>query len=129
MRKTNVLVREVGTPPEFSFAPKQHFEVGETLGQMDFETAAKLSGARFVVLKGALAKLERALAAFMIDVHTEEFGYTEVLPPFLVQDRAMYGTAQLPKFADDQYRTENGFWLIPTAEVPLTNLVREIDIK
>ncbi|MGH1349761.1 MAG: serine--tRNA ligase [Methyloligellaceae bacterium] len=121
----NRFIREVGTVPEFSFEPKQHFDIGENLGLMDFEAATKLSGARFVVLKGALAKLERALAAFMVDVHTNEFGYEEVIPPFLVQDQAMYGTAQLPKFADDQYRTENGFWLIPTAEVPLTNLVRE----
>ena len=121
----NQLVRENGDAPKFSFEPKQHFEIGEELGLMDFETAAKLSGARFVVLKGALAKLERALAAFMVDVHTNEFGYTEMLPPFLVNDESMYGTAQLPKFADDQYRTENGFWLVPTAEVPLTNLVRE----
>ncbi len=121
----NQFVREEGTVPEFSFEPKQHFDIGENLGLMDFEAATKLSGARFVVLKGALAKLERALAAFMVDVHTNEFGYEEVIPPFLVQDQAMYGTAQLPKFADDQYRTENGFWLIPTAEVPLTNLVRD----
>ena len=121
----NKLVREVGTPPKFSFQPKQHFEIGEQLGLMDFETAAKLSGARFVVLKGALAKLERALAAFMLDIHTNEFGYEEVLPPMLVRDDVMFGTGQLPKFADDQFRTEDGFWLIPTAEVPLTNLARE----
>ncbi len=121
----NKQIRDYGTKPEFSFEPKQHFEIGEKLGMMDFETAAKLSGSRFVVLKDKLAKMERAIAAFMVDVHTTEFGYTEMLPPFLVQDDAMFGTAQLPKFADDQYRTENGFWLIPTAEVPLTNLVRE----
>ncbi len=125
----NILVREVGTPNTFSFDVKQHFDIGEQLGLMDFETAAKLSGSRFVVLKSALAKLERALAAFMLDIHTSEFGYTEILPPFLVHDETMYGTAQLPKFADDQYRTENGFWLIPTAEVPLTNLVRDSIVR
>src|SRR5690606_10322406 len=96
-------VRRVGTPPEFGFAPKQHFEIGEALGLMDFETAAKLSGSRFVVLKGALARLERALAAFMLDLHTGEFGYTEVSPPLLVRDHVMFGTAQLPKFHDDQF--------------------------
>ena len=114
-----------GTRPEFGFAPRQHFEIGEALGLMDFETAARLSGARFVVLKGALARLERAIAAFMLDLHTGEFGYTEVVPPLLVRDHVMFGTAQLPKFGDDQFRTTDGFWLIPTAEVPLTNLVRE----
>ena len=121
----NILIREWGTKPEFAFSPKQHFEIGDNLGLMDFETAAKLSGARFVVLKGDFARLERALAAFMLDIHTKEFGYEEVIPPFLVRDEVMYGTAQLPKFADDQFRTEDGLWLIPTAEVPLTNLVRE----
>ena len=90
---------------------------------MDFERAAKLSGARFVVLTGALARLERALASFMLDLHTAEFGYTEVNPPALVGDEALFGTGQLPKFADDQFRTTDGRWLIPTAEVPLTNLV------
>ena len=92
---------------------------------MDFEVAAKMSGSRFVVLKGALARLERAIASFMLDIHTGEFGYTEIQPPILVRDQTMFGTGQLPKFADDQFRTEDGFWLIPTAEVPLTNLVRE----
>ncbi len=121
----NVETHKHGTVPNFDFEPKQHFEIGENLGQMDFETAAKLSGARFVVLKGPLARMERAIAAFMIDLHTQEHGYLDVLPPFLVRDHVMYGTAQLPKFADDQFRTEDGFWLIPTAEVPLTNLVRE----
>ena len=123
--EANLLVRQVGEPPEFAFEAKQHFEIGEALGLMDFETAAKLSGARFVVLKGLLARLERAIAAFMLDLHTGEFGYREIAPPFLVRDATMFGTAQLPKFADDQFRTEDGFWLIPTAEVPLTNLVRE----
>ena len=121
----NKLVRKVGTPPEFSFRPKQHFEIGEALGLMDFETAAKISGARFVVLKGALARLERALAQFMLDLHTNEFGYTEYLPPFLVRDRTAYGTGNLPKFADDLFQTTNGFWLIPTAEVALTNIVQD----
>ena len=121
----NELVRVVGEIPEFSFEPKEHFDIGEGLKMMDFERAAKISGARFVVLLDKLAKLERALAAFMLDVHTSEFGYQEIQPPLLVLEDTMYGTGQLPKFADDQYRTENGFWLVPTAEVPLTNLVRD----
>ncbi len=121
----NKEVRKVGTPPKFDFKPKAHFEIGEALGLMDFETAAKISGARFVVLKGALARLERALAAFMLDLHTSEFGYTENLPPFLVRDDAAYGTGNLPKFSEDLFQTTNGFWLIPTAEVSLTNFVRE----
>jgi seryl-tRNA synthetase len=104
---------------------RQHFELGEALGLMDFEAAAKLSGSRFVVLKGQLARLERAISQFFLNVHTEEFGYTEVAPPVLVRDEVMFGTAQLPKFAEDQFRAGNEFWLIPTAEVPLTNLVRE----
>ena len=189
----NKEVRRVGEPPKLAWTnkPKQHFEIGEALGLMDFETAAKLSGSRFVVLKGQLARLERALAQFMLDLHTTEFGYTEIVPPYLVRDEVMYGTAQLPKFKDDQfdgasqresrtreaakkylsdfvsdfshllflnrdktvpleklasdfskfrdqfesnYKTWNAIeefvsdgrlWLIPTAEVPLTNLVRE----
>ena len=183
----NKELRKFGTPPKFAFQPKQHFELGEALGLMDFETAAKLSGARFVVLKGALARLERALAQFMLDLHTREHGYTEINPPLLVRDNTMFGTAQLPKFVEDQFfagRTigekeraeiadeilnsytseekqkryelsradftsdasmqtvlgkldaerirvlseaprEDKYWLIPTAEVPLTNLVRE----
>ncbi len=171
----NVEQRQIGTPPALKGInqPLQHFEIGERLGLMDFETAAKLSGARFVVLKGALARMERALGAFMLDIHTSEFGYTEIAPPILVRDDAMYGTAQLPKFSNDQFRTgsedalhrkleeqvrtamsltlrvveERGLatargmpdfkfamklghdpermWLVPTAEVPLTNLVRE----
>ena len=108
-----------------SFKPKEHFELGEALGLMDFETAAKLSGARFVILKGALARLERALMQFMLDLHTTEHGYTEINPPVLVRDEAMFGTAQLPKFREDQFAAGDGFWLIPTAEVPLTNMVRE----
>jgi len=117
--------RKVGTPRTFDFAPKEHFDLGEGLGLMDFETAAKLSGARFVVLKGALARLERAIANFMLTLHTEEFGYTEVAPPLLVRSEALYGTGQLPKFAEDLYRVGDDYWLIPTAEVPLTNLVTD----
>jgi seryl-tRNA synthetase len=174
--KDNVEHHHFGAKREYAFAPKQHFELGETLGQMDFESAAKLSGARFVVLKKGLARLERALGQFMLDVHTTDHGYTEVAPPLLVRDEVMFGTAQLPKFVDDQFaasrqyeyheRTSKAvsmaverwlaeakadssqkllagpnlpaifdvlksvpatdqFWLIPTAEVPLTNLVRE----
>ena len=115
-----------GKKRDYAFKPRQHFELGEALGQMDFEIAAKLSGARFVVLKKGLARMERALGQFMLDLHTgREHGYAEVNPPILVRDDVMFGTAQLPKFADDQFRTTNDFWLIPTAEVPLTNLVRE----
>lgn len=121
----NALVRTVGNPPKFDFEPKQHFEIGEALGLMDFETAGKISGARFVILKGALSRLERAIASFMLDVHTQEFDYTEYTPPLLVRDHAAYGTGNLPKFAEDLFKTENDFWLIPTAEVPLTNMARE----
>lgn len=121
----NVELRKVGEPPKFDFEPRQHFDLGEALGQMDFEAAARLSGARFVVLSGGLARLERALAAFMLDLQTETHGYTEVSPPFMVRDDALFGTGQLPKFAEDQFRTTDDFWLVPTAEVPLTNLARE----
>ncbi|MEQ9520205.1 MAG: serine--tRNA ligase [Parvibaculum sp.] len=121
----NVVRHTVGTPRELNFEPKEHFDVGEGLGLMDFETAAKLSGSRFVILKRHLARLERAIGNFMLDLHTTEFGYQEMSPPLLVRDEAMFGTNQLPKFAEDAFRTENGFWLIPTAEVPLTNTVRE----
>jgi len=121
----NVEIERVGEPPQFDFEPKQHFEIGESLGQMDFESAGRMSGARFVVLKGALARLERALGQFMLDLHTTEFGYTEISPPTMVRDDAAFGTGQLPKFADDLFCTTNGMWLIPTAEVPVTNLVRE----
>jgi seryl-tRNA synthetase len=160
----NVVHHRFGANREYAFKPKQHFELGEALGLMDFETAAKLSGARFVVLKGALARMERALGQFMLDVHTGEHGYTEVNPPLLATSDVMYGTTQLPKFEDDQFfvgtaqdirdwmraavvraRDDTGYledevvedvisgmgmggrkhWLIPTAEVPLTNLVRE----
>jgi len=119
----NVEIRRWGEPRRFDFAPKEHDALGDGLGMMDFERASKLSGARFVVLTGALARLERALASFMLDLHTAEFGYTEVNPPALVRDAAMFGTGQLPKFQEDLFRVEPGFWLIPTAEVPLTNLV------
>ncbi|WP_172122962.1 serine--tRNA ligase [Devosia sp. 919] len=114
--------------PSLSFAPKEHFELGEAMGAMDFETAAKLSGSRFVVLKGQLARLERALGQFMLDLHTTEHGYLEVQPPLLVKDEALFGTNQLPKFEEDLFFTPHGdsrLALIPTAEVPLTNLVRE----
>ena len=121
----NVEHHRFGAPRNYPFAPKQHFELGEALRQMDFEAAAKLSGARFVVLKKGLARLERALGQFMLDVHTGEHGYTEINPPLLVHDDVMFGTAQLPKFAEDQFRTTSDHWLIPTAEVPLTNLARE----
>jgi seryl-tRNA synthetase len=148
----NVEHHHFGAKRNYSFQPKQHFELGEQLGFMDFETAAKLSGARFVVLKSGLARMERALGQFMVDLHATEHGYQEIAPPLLVKDEVMYGTAQLPKFADDQFAAYAGLagkelfanirngmmqfpseleaiggnlWLIPTAEVPLTNLVRE----
>jgi seryl-tRNA synthetase len=146
----NIEHHRFGARREYGFAPKQHFELGEALGQMDFATAARLSGARFVVLRSGLARLERALAQFMLDLHTTEHGYTEVAPPLLVRDEAMFGTAQLPKSCDDMFSAQGGlasrrfaelakqgappeefgnasahYWLIPTAEVPLTNLVRE----
>lgn len=120
----NVEIRRVGTPTEIANA-KQHFELGEALGLMSFDLAAKLSGARFTVLRGQLARLERALGDFMLDIHTREFGYEEVSPPLLVKDDAAFGTGQLPKFTEDLFQTTNGFWLIPTAEVPLTNLVND----
>ncbi|WP_421878165.1 serine--tRNA ligase [Pacificispira sp.] len=121
----NVEVRRIGEPRVFDFDAKEHFDLGEGLGLMDFETAATMSGARFVILKGALARLERALASFMLDTHTTQNGYTETIPPFLVRDNAMFGTGQLPKFAEDLFHTDDGFWLIPTAEVPLTNTAAE----
>jgi seryl-tRNA synthetase len=119
----NRILRYEGAQPRFDFAPLPHEAIGERLGSMDFARAGKLSGSRFVVLKGALARLERALTQLMLDLHTREFGYAEVSPPLLVRDDALFGTGQLPKFAEDQFRTTNGYWLIPTAEVPLTNLV------
>jgi seryl-tRNA synthetase len=119
----NRVLRHHGEPPRFDFAPMPHEAVGERLGLMDFARAGKLSGSRFVVLRGALARLERALGQFMLDLHTTEFDYTEVSPPLLVRDAALFGTSQLPKFAEEQFRTTDGYWLIPTAEVPLANLV------
>src|SRR6266700_6054192 len=124
----NVEVRRWGTPPIFDFTPKAHWELGEQLGILDLERAAKLSGARFAVYWDAGARLERALANFMLDVHTREHGYTAVLPPFLVNSESMYGTGQLPKFAADSFRVSHGdkeLWLVPTAEVPVTNLYRD----
>lgn len=121
----NVEIRRCGTPPAFEFAPKEHWELGEAMGCMDFEVAAKLSGSRFVVLKGALVRLHRALAQFMLDTHGDENGLTEIWTPVLVRDEAMRGTGQLPKFAEDSYQTTNGWWLIPTAEVTLTNLAAQ----
>src|SRR5215468_11182864 len=123
--EANVEIRRHGNPRNFPFTAKQHFDIGEKLGLMDFAAATKLAGSRFVVLKGALARLERALAAFMIDIHAGTFGYQEILPPFLVNDQTAYGTGNLPKFGEDLFRTREGFWLIPTAEVPLTNLVAD----
>ena len=122
---SNIELRAIGTPPHFDFEALDHVAIGENLGGMSFEKAAKLSGARFVVLSGQLARLDRAIGAFMLDLHTKEFGYTEVTPPVLVRGEALYGTGQLPKFGEDLFRTEEDFWLIPTAEVPLTNLVAE----
>ena len=121
----NKVLRHCGEPPGFDFDPLPHEAIGERLGLMDFARAGRISGSRFVVLRGALARLERALGQFMLDLHTREFGYTEVSPPLLVRDAALFGTSQLPKFAEDQFRTTEGYWLIPTAEVPLTNLVSD----
>jgi len=124
----NVEVRRWGNPPQFDFTPKPHWELGEQLGILDLERAAKLSGARFAVYWDAGARLERALANFMLDVHTREHGYTEVLPPYLVNSESMHGTGQLPKFASDLFRVPHGdkdLWLVPTAEVPVTNLYRD----
>lgn len=121
----NVELRRVGEIPSFDFTPKEHYELGEALGMMDFETAAKLSGSRFVVTSGKIARLERAIAAFMLDVHTLEKGYLEVSPPVMVRGSALFGTGQLPKFEEDLYKVGEGQYLIPTAEVPLTNLVAD----
>jgi len=119
----NVEVRRVGTPPQFDFTPKAHWDLGPELGILDLARAAKITGARFAVYWGLGAKLERALINFMLDVHTREHGYTEVLPPFIVNSASLFGTGQLPKFAADQFKLENtDYWLIPTAEVPVTNL-------
>ncbi len=121
----NVEVRRVGNRPGWNHPALEHFEIGEALGDMDFEAAARLAGSRFVVLRGQLARLERALGQFMLDLHTTEHGYQEVVPPLLVRDEVVYGTGQLPKFAEDLFQTTDGRWMIPTAEVPLTNLARE----
>lgn len=118
----NLELRRVGEPPRFNFAPLPHEAIGDKLGLMDFPRAAKLSGSRFVVLRGILARLERALGQFMLDLHTREFGYEEISPPLLVRDDAVFGTSQLPKFAEDLFQTRQGYWLIPTSEVPLANL-------
>jgi seryl-tRNA synthetase len=119
----NVVLKQVGQPADFAFSPKQHFELGEALGLMDFTAAGKISGSRFTILRGALARMERALGQFMLDLHTSEHGYSETIVPLLVNDGAVFGTGQLPKFADDLFVTKDGRWLIPTAEVPLTNMV------
>ncbi|MDA0663861.1 MAG: serine--tRNA ligase [Proteobacteria bacterium] len=121
----NVELRQTGEKPALDFAAREHFDIGESLGMMDFEGAAALSGSRFVVLRGALARMERALGNFMVDLHTTEHGFAEISPPALVRENALYGTGQLPKFAEDLYRTTDDYWLIPTAEVPLTNLSSE----
>ncbi|WHO71724.1 serine--tRNA ligase [Rhizobium sp. BT03] len=121
----NVVTRTVGEKPRWNHTPKEHFEIGEALGYMDFERAAKLSGSRFTVLTGPLARLERALGQFMIDLHTREHGYTEVSSPLMVRAEAVFGTGSLPKFEEDLFKTTDGRYLIPTAEVTLTNLVRE----
>lgn len=121
----NVVLAQHGEPRRTNFDARQHFELGEALGGMDFALASKLAGARFVVLRGKLARLERALAQFMLDMHVEQHGYTECSPPLLVNDATVYGTGQLPKFKDDLFATTDGRWLIPTAEVPLTNFVRD----
>jgi seryl-tRNA synthetase len=121
----NVVKLQWGSKPGWNHKALEHYEIGEALGYMDFEAAAKIAGSRFTVLKGQLARLERALGQFMIDVHTQDHGYTEVHAPLLVRDDAMFGTGQLPKFSEDLFRTTDGRWLIPTAEVSLTNLVRE----
>ena len=119
----NVVLRKWGKQKKLSFQAKEHFDLGEALGQMDFETAARMSGSRFVILSGALARMERALATFMLDLHTNENGFTEVSPPALVRDTALFGTGQLPKFESDLFKTTDGLYLIPTAEVPLTNIL------
>jgi seryl-tRNA synthetase len=121
----NVERHRVGTPRTFTYPAREHFDLGEGLGMMDFEAAARLSGSRFVVLRSQIARLERALANFMLDLHTTEFGFTEMSVPYLVRDAAVYGTGQLPKFEEDLFRTTRGDWLIPTSEVPLTNLVAD----
>jgi seryl-tRNA synthetase len=122
----NVEIRRAGEPPQFDFEPKPHWDIGPDIGILDFNRAAKITGARFAVYMGAGAKLERALINFMLDLHTREHGYTEVLPPFMANSASLFGTGQLPKFAQDLFKLENtDYWLIPTAEVPVTNLFRD----
>ena len=123
----NVEVSKWGTPREFDFEPKDHVDLGEALGGLDFETATKITGSRFVVMKGALARMNRALIQYMLDTHTQEHGYDEVYVPYLVNQDSLLGTGQLPKFEEDQFKTqsEDGLYLIPTAEVPVTNIVRD----
>ncbi len=125
----NVELRRWGTPREFDFAPKEHYELAAVRDGLDFETAAKLSGSRFVVMSGAVARLHRALAQFMLELHIEEHGLTETWTPVLVREEMMYGTGQLPKFGEDSYRTTNGWWLVPTAEVTLTNIVNGLTVE
>lgn len=124
----NRCVKTVGEVPKFDFTPKHHYELGENLGLIDFQTAAKVSGSRFTILKGAISKMERALKNFMLDNHTQNFGYQEISVPFLVKSECMFGTGQLPKFAEDSFHTTDDRWIIPTAEVPLTNMFRESTI-
>ncbi|MBN9887615.1 serine--tRNA ligase [Salipiger abyssi] len=124
----NVEIRRWGTPATYDFAPKEHYQLEGVQNGMDFETAAKLSGARFVVLSGAVARIHRALAQFMLDTHTEENGLTETWTPVLVREEMMYGTGQLPKFGEDSYQTREGWWLVPTAEVTLTNIVNGLTV-
>jgi seryl-tRNA synthetase len=126
--KDNQEARRVGTAPTLSFTPLEHFELGEKLGMMNFEQTAKISGSRFVTLSGHLARMERALASFMLDIHTKEFGYTEVCPPLLVREQAVYGTGQFPKLAEDLFKTTDGYFLVPTSEVSLTNQVADMII-
>jgi len=121
----NLVVKQDGEPRQFDFTPREHFELGEAMGLMDFERAARMAGSRFTILRGGLARLERALGQFMLDMHTTQHGYIETQVPLLVNDAAAYGTDKLPKFADDLFRTTDGRWLIPTAEVPLTSLVMD----
>ena len=122
----NVEIKSWGQPPNLELDAKEHFELGEALGQMDFELASNMSGARFVTLSGSLAKMERALSSFMLDIHTNENGFKEISVPLLVRDKALYGTGQLPKFEDDLFKTSGELYLIPTAEVPLANLVSNL---
>jgi len=121
----NIVMKQIGQPRQFDFESLEHFELGEALGLMDFERAARMSGSRFTILRGGLARLERALGQFMLDMHTTQHGYTETQVPLLVNDAAAYGTDKLPKFAEDMFRTTDGRWLISTSEMPLTSLVMD----